>query len=355
MSTYTIGETARRSGFSASALRFYEDIGLVDPTGRTEGGYRLYDDDSLDRLAFIARAKQLGCSLEEITDLVDIWDGQRCGPVQRRFHDLVTAKIRDAETQVGELTAFAAQLRASAEQLAGDPIDGPCGPDCACLTADVAGSAVVEPATVTLGRKPATVPVEIPIACTLEPGAMPDRLAEWASVLQRATRRTAIDGGLRIELGADVDLGDLGRLIGAEQHCCAFLRFTLTVDADGIALEVRAPELAADIVTDLFGERSVSDTADTETSSKSGVASILGIAAVACVACCIGPILAVLGAIAALGVVSGFFIGAAGLLITAAAIVAFVAMRRRWSAGSCAVAPEQVPVELGQRGSERRQ
>jgi DNA-binding transcriptional MerR regulator len=96
VTTYTIGETARRSGFSASALRFYEDIGLVEPSGRTESGYRLYDDGALARLAFIARAKQLGCSLDEISDLADIWDGQRCGPVQRRFHDLLTAKIRDA-------------------------------------------------------------------------------------------------------------------------------------------------------------------------------------------------------------------------------------------------------------------
>jgi MerR family transcriptional regulator, copper efflux regulator len=253
VSTYTIGETARRSGFSASALRFYEDIGLVDPTGRTDAGYRLYDDDSLNRLAFIARAKQLGCSLEEITDLVGIWDGQRCGPVQRRFHELVTAKIRAADTQVAELTAFAAQLRAAAGQLAGDPIDGPCGPDCACLTVAPAPAPIVEAATVTLGRKPATVPMEIPIACTLEPGAMPDRLAEWANVVDHVTRRTPIDGGLRIELRPDVDLADLGRLIGAEQHCCAFVQFALIVDADGIVLEVRAPEPAADIVTDLFG------------------------------------------------------------------------------------------------------
>ena len=60
-------------------------------------------------------------------------------------------------------------------------------------------------------------------------------------------------GGLRIEFGPDVDLGELGRLIGAEQHCCAFFSFMLTVDAAAIALEVQAPELAADIVTDLFG------------------------------------------------------------------------------------------------------
>ena len=50
MSTYTIGETAERSGFSASALRYYEGIGLVDPPARTASGYRLYDDDTLARL-----------------------------------------------------------------------------------------------------------------------------------------------------------------------------------------------------------------------------------------------------------------------------------------------------------------
>ena len=250
VSTYTIGETARRSGFSASALRFYEDIGLVDPSGRSDGGYRLYDDDSLGRLAFIARAKQLGCSLEEITDLVAIWDGQRCEPVQRRFHELITDKIRAAETQVSELTAFTAQLRASAVQLAGEPVDGPCGPGCACVTVD---PATAEPTTapVALRRKPDSA--EIRIACTLEPAAMPGRLAEWAGVLAAATRRTAIDGGLRIGFGATVDVGELGRLIGAEQHCCTFFRFTLTVDADGTVLEVRAPEPAADSVTALFG------------------------------------------------------------------------------------------------------
>ena len=100
VSTYTIGEIAERSGFSASSLRYYEGIGLVEPASRTESGYRLYDDHTVNRLAFIARAKQLGCSLEEIADLAGIWDGERCGPVQRRFHELVTAKIRDAERQI---------------------------------------------------------------------------------------------------------------------------------------------------------------------------------------------------------------------------------------------------------------
>jgi MerR family transcriptional regulator, copper efflux regulator len=131
--TYTIGEAAQRSGFSASALRYYEEIGLVAPSTRTEAGYRLYDDDTLDRLAFIARAKKLGCSLEEITDLASIWDGERCGPVQRRFHDLLTTKIADAERQIAELTALTAQLREAARHLEGPAIDGPCSAACACV------------------------------------------------------------------------------------------------------------------------------------------------------------------------------------------------------------------------------
>ncbi|MGE3621959.1 MAG: MerR family transcriptional regulator [Acidimicrobiia bacterium] len=134
MGTYTIGEAAERSGFSASALRYYEDIGLVEPATRSDAGYRLYDDGSLGRLAFVARAKQLGCTLEEITALVGIWDGQRCGPVQRRFHRLVTGKLEAADRQIAELTALRAQLAEAAAHLAGPATDGPCDEGCACAT-----------------------------------------------------------------------------------------------------------------------------------------------------------------------------------------------------------------------------
>jgi DNA-binding transcriptional MerR regulator len=132
VSTYTISEAADRSGFSASALRYYEGIGLVQPATRTDAGYRLYDDDTLARLAFISRAKQLGCSLEEITDLVDIWDGERCGRVQRRFHDLITDKLAAAQRQIAELVALTEQLRHAASLLAGPATDGPCSAQCAC-------------------------------------------------------------------------------------------------------------------------------------------------------------------------------------------------------------------------------
>lgn len=248
MSTYTIGEIADRSGFTASALRYYEGIGLVAPATRTDAGYRIYDDHTLARLAFIDRAKQLGCSLEEITDLVGIWDGERCGPVQRRFHELVTAKIADAQRQIAELTAFTVQLQTAATQLSGQPVDGPCGDDCACVADSPAASA---PVPVALGTKPD----DPPIACTLDAGSMPDRLSEWQAILdQAAGRSTEPDGALRVEFDDDIALGELARLVAAEQHCCAFFAFAITVDGRGIALEVRAPGGATDIVASLFGQ-----------------------------------------------------------------------------------------------------
>lgn len=140
VSTYTISEAAERSGFSASALRYYESIGLVEPASRSGGGYRLYDDDTLARLGFISRAKQLGCTLEEITDLVGIWDGEPCGPVQRRIHALVTEKLAAVERQIVELEGLRAQLRHAASRLSGPALDGPC--DAACACAAIEGPAV---------------------------------------------------------------------------------------------------------------------------------------------------------------------------------------------------------------------
>ena len=232
MSTYTIGEIAQSSGFSASALRYYEGIGLVLPSTRTEAGYRIYDDRTLSRLAFIARAKQLGCSLEEITDLVEIWDGERCGPVQRRFHELVTAKIADAQRRIAELGAFAGQLQAAAAQLSEAPIDEACGTGCACIA---------DPPP--------------PIACALEAEAMPERIAGWQELLGPVRSRTATDdGGLRIQFDDEVSVAELSRLVHAEQTCCSFFAFAITIDTRGLALEVRAPDGAAEIVASLFGQ-----------------------------------------------------------------------------------------------------
>jgi MerR family redox-sensitive transcriptional activator SoxR len=63
----TVGEVARRSGFATSALRYYEDYGLIEAT-RTDGGQRRYQRSVLRRLAFISAARHVGLTLEEIRE-----------------------------------------------------------------------------------------------------------------------------------------------------------------------------------------------------------------------------------------------------------------------------------------------
>ena len=63
----TVGEVAARSGFAASALRFYEREGLIDAT-RTDGGQRRYDRSVLRRLAFIRAAQHVGLTLDEVRE-----------------------------------------------------------------------------------------------------------------------------------------------------------------------------------------------------------------------------------------------------------------------------------------------
>lgn len=246
-----IAEVARRSGFNPSTLRYYEDVGLVPPVERTAAGYRLYDEGSLARLAFISRAKQLGCSLEEITDLVTAWKGERCAPVQQRLQELVAAKIAAARGRIAELQAFSEQLQQAAVALQVHTPDGPCDDACGCATPDpTLGPG--GPTVVALTTKP-PVAAEPPIACTLTSSELTTRVEDWRALLASASSREPLEGGVRIGFGADAPVAALAELVAAEQACCMFLRFALTVDTRGVALEVTAPVDALGIVHDLFG------------------------------------------------------------------------------------------------------
>jgi DNA-binding transcriptional MerR regulator len=134
--TLLIKEVAQRSGFTPTALRFYEDIGLLPQAARSAAGYRQYDERVLDRLAFIARAKQLRCSLEEISDLAMAWDGGRCGPVQDRLSQVVTGKLADTRRQIAELMVLADELEHAAASLGAHRPEGPCDDRCGCTTDD---------------------------------------------------------------------------------------------------------------------------------------------------------------------------------------------------------------------------
>lgn len=70
-----IGELAERTGLSLRTIRHYDEVGLLKPSGRSDGGFRLYSADDLSRLMVIRRMKPLGFSLEEMAELLAVIDG----------------------------------------------------------------------------------------------------------------------------------------------------------------------------------------------------------------------------------------------------------------------------------------
>jgi hypothetical protein len=167
-------------------------------------------------------------------------------PDPNRLRTVVQAKLAEAQTRLVELATLTAELHAAAAALEQHRPDGACDDQCGCTT--VPASTVIP-----LVDKATRPDDPTPIACTLQVDAMPSRIEDWAWMLRFVTGRSSVDGGLRLELDPSAPLGDLTRLARAEQDCCQFFSFALTVDARGVGLEVRAPDDARSIVHALFG------------------------------------------------------------------------------------------------------
>ncbi len=72
--TMHIGQLAERTGLSLRTIRHYDDVGILPPTSRTDGGFRVYTEDDADRLLLIRRMKPLGFTLEEMQGLLEVTD-----------------------------------------------------------------------------------------------------------------------------------------------------------------------------------------------------------------------------------------------------------------------------------------
>lgn len=78
--TMQIGKLADRTGMSIRSLRHYDEIGLLVPSARTEGGFRLYTFEDEERLLLIRRMKPLDYSLEQMRELLDVVDELEAHP-----------------------------------------------------------------------------------------------------------------------------------------------------------------------------------------------------------------------------------------------------------------------------------
>lgn len=104
-----IGEIARRSGTAAHTIRFYEDQQLITRAARSDSGYRVYSDRTIDELGFIQRAKRLGFSLDEIREILSLGRGGKM-PC-RRVATLCAAHLDDIDQRMVELRAFRRSLQ----------------------------------------------------------------------------------------------------------------------------------------------------------------------------------------------------------------------------------------------------
>jgi DNA-binding transcriptional MerR regulator len=247
MATYRVSQLADRVGLRPTTLRFYEQAGLL-PAQRSESGYRLYGEDAIERLGFINAGKQLGLPLEEIRDLLGVWEDGLCTDVRQTVRPMVLARIAEAEQRTAELDAFTDRLRQALAEIDGPPRPGRCEPGCGFLHHQQ-----TPPVPIALTPLPPdSQPAPAPVACTLTDSEQAERLHHWQRVLGHAHRRDRISGGLRIDLPADL-AGEIATLAAAEQQCCAFFDFTLRLSDGNLSLAVRAPAEAAPLLADVFG------------------------------------------------------------------------------------------------------
>ncbi len=107
-----IGELARQSGVPATALRYYEQLGLLPEPGRTESGYRVYGEEAVDRLAFIRAAQAVGLTLAEVRQVLGVRDAGEA-PC-RVVTDLIDHRHADVNASPGARAGGAARAGSEA-------------------------------------------------------------------------------------------------------------------------------------------------------------------------------------------------------------------------------------------------
>lgn len=121
-----IGAAAQASGISAKMIRYYEETGLIAAVSRTSAGYRVYTDKDVHRLIFIRRARDMGFSIEQIGELLALWQDQ--GRHSQDVKELAKTQLESLEQRIQELQRMANTLRTLVRCCAGDE-----RPDCPIL------------------------------------------------------------------------------------------------------------------------------------------------------------------------------------------------------------------------------
>lgn len=111
--TYTISDLAKEFDLTTRAIRFYEDMGLLEPERAGPGGRnRVYSARDRTRLRLTLRAKRLGLSLTEAKEIIDLYDSPRdTGAQLRKFLEVLATHRRQLEDRLADLQANLAEVR----------------------------------------------------------------------------------------------------------------------------------------------------------------------------------------------------------------------------------------------------
>lgn len=104
-----VSEAARAADLSVSTLHYYEKIGLIETPLRSQKGYRLYGQNTLERLDFIKKAKTLGFQLDEIRRIID---ESKSGECCQSVRQLVQKRLAEVDEQIIEMKRFRSDLAA---------------------------------------------------------------------------------------------------------------------------------------------------------------------------------------------------------------------------------------------------
>jgi Cu(I)-responsive transcriptional regulator len=115
--TLTIGSVARQAGLGIQTVRFYEREGLIDAPPRSSSGYRAYDDRAVHRLRFIRRAQELGFTLKEIRELIELESDQDADCDQVR--GIANAKLAIVENKIADLQRMQIALQTMVDSCRG--------------------------------------------------------------------------------------------------------------------------------------------------------------------------------------------------------------------------------------------
>jgi DNA-binding transcriptional MerR regulator len=108
---FQIGELSTRTGVSSKTIRYYEEVGLLPPAKRADNDYRIYDDEDVERLGFIRRARSLDFALEDIDEILAFRDRNEppCSYVMQLMRcqiDEISSRIHDLERTRDELSTL---------------------------------------------------------------------------------------------------------------------------------------------------------------------------------------------------------------------------------------------------------